>query len=132
MAQKTIYAQCQLEYDSPNNAPKNGSEATEGFFRLRHVEGYPLTISGYAKYLPASENFVFKVNYFPTDEFHDCSSTGGNDKLNPASDLPEMVADETGLAWYDTVSQEITLMGEASALGKSLALYALDTSAKVA
>ena len=99
---------------------------------MKHVEGYPLTISGYAKYLPASENFVFKVNDFPTDEFHDCSSTGGHDKLNPASDLPEMIADESGLAWYDTFSQEITLMGEASALGKSLTLYALDTPAKVA
>ena len=91
-----------------------------------------MTIAGYAKYLPSSEKFVFKVNELPTDEFHDCSSTGGNDKLNPAGDLPPMVANESGLAWYDTDSQEISLIGEASVLGKSLALYAVDTLAEVA
>ena len=107
-------------------------QPTEGFLRLKQSYGKPLTMTGYAKYLPASEKFAVRFNELPTDEFHDCSSTGAIDKLNSAGDLIEMVPDESGMAWYETVSTEISLFGEDGVLGKSIVIYADDTPLEVA
>ena len=62
----------------------------------------------------------------PVDEFHDCASTGGANEFNPATDLEYIKPDEQGFAWYEAFSQEMTLFGEGSILGKSLVVYADD------
>ena len=90
-------------------------------------------MTGYGKYLPegSTSEFRIAVNDLPIDEFHDCASSGSADVQNTAADLTKIVPDEDGFAWYEAFSQDMTLFGEASILGKSLVVYAdeLDTQA---
>lgn len=82
-----------------------------------------LEIQGYAKNLPSesSEKFIIKINELATDEFNDCRSTGAHDMANMASDLLEL-----GLApVYKSRSNQMTLFGDDSVLGKSIVVYAL-------
>lgn len=83
-------------------------------------------MTGYGKYLPegSSSEFRIAVNDLPIDEFHDCASSGSADVQNTAADLSKIVPDEDGFAWYEAFSQDMTLFGEASILGKSLVVYA--------
>ena len=85
---KPVFAECNLKYDSPNNAPKDGAQPTEGYFRMKQTYGGSLVLSGYSKYLPKSETaYALKVHLLPIDEYHDCSSSGALDTKNSANDI---------------------------------------------
>ena len=80
---RAVYAQCKLQHDSMNNAPKKSTEATQGFLRIKQTYGRPLLVTGYGKYLPealgTASGFRIAVNDLPVDEFHDCASSGATD-----------------------------------------------------
>ena len=133
---RAVYAQCNLKHDSMNNSPTKNTEATQGFLRIKQTYGRPLLVTGYGKYmlsedsdnnqLEVGKGFRIAVNDLPIDEFQDCASSGGSDKMNTAADLERIVPDEDGFAWYEAYSEQMTLFGETSILGKSLVVYAND------
>lgn len=117
------------------NPPEKPTEGTQGFLRIKQTFGRPVLVTGYGKYLPvgdgaAGKEFKIAVNDLPIDEFHDCASSGSADVANPATDLERIVPDADGFAWYEAYSQEMTLFGEDSILGKSLVVYADDVASK--
>ena len=72
------------------------------------------------------QEYRISINDLPIDEFGDCASSGSPDPFNPASDLPHIAPDEDGLAWYEADSDEMSLFGEQSIIGKSIVVYADD------
>ena len=124
---RPVFAQCKLQHDSTHNAPDSEGHATEGFLRLRQSYGQPLLITGYSKYLPTShsQKFAITVNELPHDEFYDCTSTGGFDKVNTAEDLTVIGADEDGFSWYEANSETMTFFGDGSIMGKSLVIHSM-------
>ena len=127
---RAVYAQCKLTHDSMNNAPTKSTEGTQGFLRIKQTYGRPVLVTGYGKYLPETESsqtpteFRIAVNDLPIDDFYDCASSGASDKMNTAADLQHIVPDEDGFAWYEAYSDEMTMFGDSSILGKSLVVYA--------
>ena len=87
-------------------------------------------VTGYGKYMPVSEGQELRIaiNDLPIDEFNDCASSGGRDAQNAAGDLVRFVPDADGFAWYEAYSNEMTMFGEASIIGKSLVVYADNAS----
>ena len=120
---RPVFAECRLQHDSLSSAASE-MQPTEGYIRLKQNYGGPVLLSGYSKYLPPTEEaFAIRVHELPTDEFHDCSSTGGQDKFNTARDLDLLYPDEQGFTWYEASSSTMTFFGENNILGKSLVIY---------
>ena len=101
--------------------------------RIKQTRGRSLLVTGYAKYLNSlneeggrEQEYRISINDLPIDEFGDCASSGSPDSHNPAGDLPRIAPDEDGLAWYEAYSEEMSLFGERSIMGKSIVVYADD------
>ena len=102
--------------------------------RIKQTRGRSVLVTGYAKYLTSlkeeeghrGQEYRISINDLPIDEFGDCASSGSPDPFNPASDLPHIAPDEDGLAWYEADSDEMSLFGEQSIIGKSIVVYADD------
>ena len=96
--------------------------------RIKQTRGRSVLVTGYAKYLngsdEGSQEYRISINDLPIDEFGDCASSGSPDSFNLASDLPHIQPDEDGLGWYEAYSDEMTLFGDHSIIGKSLVVYA--------
>ena len=99
--------------------------------RIKQTRGRSVLVTGYAKYLNSlieegRQEYRISINDLAIDEFGDCASSGSADSHNPAGDLPRIAPDEDGLAWYEAYSEEISLFGEESIMGKSIVVYADD------